>query len=70
MSETLFLAWRIFIELSLETLSDCAYRFCGMELEETKFFLRFSHHFTAMSTVVLLVAFVQITSLLRATNTF
>jgi hypothetical protein len=38
--------------------------FCGMELEHTKRFLRLSRHFTAMSTVALLVVIVGVTSLL------
>jgi hypothetical protein len=42
-----------------------------MELEHTKHFLRLSSHFTGMWTVALLVAIVEITSLLpHATEMF
>jgi hypothetical protein len=44
------------MELPLKSLLNSDYRFFGMELERTKIFLVLSHHFTAMSTVALLVA--------------
>jgi hypothetical protein len=54
------------MELPLETQLTTGHRFCGMEL-----FLRLSRHFTAMSTVALLLAIFGVTSLLlHATKMF
>jgi hypothetical protein len=59
----------IFMELLPKCLLNSGHRFCGMELEHTKHFLRLSHHFTAMSTVALLMPIVGVMPLLsHATN--
>jgi hypothetical protein len=39
-----------------------------MELEHTKHFVGLSRHFTAMSTVVIVLLIVEVMSLLHATN--
>jgi hypothetical protein len=51
------------MELPPKTPLNSGHRFCGMELEHTKLFLRLSR-FTALSAVALLVAIVGITLLL------
>jgi hypothetical protein len=52
------------MERPLEAPLNSGLRFCGMELKYTKRFLRLSRHFTAISTVALIVAIVVVTSLL------
>jgi hypothetical protein len=59
------------MELLLETSSNSGHGFCGMKHEHTKRFLGLSRHFTAMSTVALLVAIVADAALLpHGTNLF
>jgi hypothetical protein len=50
------------MELPQKTPLNSGHRFCGMELEHTNRFLVLSRHFTAMSTVVLLVTIVGVMS--------
>jgi hypothetical protein len=49
---------------SSKTTLNSGHRFFGIELRHTKSFFMLSHHFTAMSTVVLHVAITGVTSLL------
>jgi hypothetical protein len=52
------------MELPPNTTSNSGHGVRGMKLEDTKCFLGLSRHFTAMSTVALLMAIVGVTSLL------
>jgi hypothetical protein len=52
------------MELPPKSKLNSGHRFCGMELEHTKRFLSLIHHFTAVSTVALLLAVIGLTSFL------
>jgi hypothetical protein len=54
----------LFVELPPKIPLNSGQRFCETELEHTKRFLRLSHYFTAMTTVVFLVAITGVTSLI------
>jgi hypothetical protein len=61
---SLIRTWMTFMELPPKPPLNYDNRVCGMELDNTKRFLRLSRHFTVMTTVALLVAVVEVTSLL------
>jgi hypothetical protein len=53
------------MEIPLKIPLNSEQRFCGMELEHIKLFLRLGHNFSAMTTPVFLVATTGITTLLK-----
>jgi hypothetical protein len=57
--------WKKCMKLPLKTLPKCGYRFCGMRAEYNSCSLGLSCHYTAMSTLALLLATAGVTSLLQ-----